>query len=67
VKKTVLKFVFFKFHLCRYVAARLLDTHDTQMLLVPLLEERPWVRRRKASGSDKPVSVGLYKLNPVDP
>ena len=25
--------------------ARLLDTHDVQMLLVPLLEERPWVRR----------------------
>ena len=27
------------------VMARLLDTHDVQMLLVPLLEERPWVRR----------------------
>ena len=34
-----------------YAAARLLDTHDTQMLLVPLLEERPWARRRKVSGS----------------
>ena len=34
------------------VMARMLDTHDTQMLLVPLLEERPWVRRRKnPSGS----------------
>ena len=44
-----------------YAAARLLDTHDTQMLLVPLLEERPWARRRKVSGSaaaggNKPIT-----------
>eukprot|EP00227_Mantoniella_beaufortii_P000577 CAMPEP_0197611384 /NCGR_PEP_ID=MMETSP1326-20131121/55248_1 /TAXON_ID=1155430 /ORGANISM="Genus nov. species nov., Strain RCC2288" /LENGTH=573 /DNA_ID=CAMNT_0043180021 /DNA_START=209 /DNA_END=1926 /DNA_ORIENTATION=- len=32
------------------VMARLLDTHDSVMLLVPLLEERPWVRRRKPNG-----------------
>lgn len=41
------------------VMARLLDTHDTQMLLVPLLEERPWVRRRKVSvggSGGKPIT-----------
>ena len=44
------------------VMARLLDTHDTQMLLVPLLEERPWMRRRKkitggsSGGNNKPVT-----------
>lgn len=33
------------------VTARLLDTHDAQMLLAPLLDKRPWVRRRRdASG-----------------
>ena len=37
--------------------ARMLDTHDTQMLLVPLLEERPWVRRRKnpSSSGGRPI------------
>lgn len=41
------------------VMARLLDTHDTQMLLVPLLEARPWMRRRKVSGAGaggKPIT-----------
>ena len=39
------------------VMARMLDTHDTQMLLVPLLEERPWVRRRKnpSSSGGRPI------------
>lgn len=27
------------------VMARMLDTHDTIVQLVPLLEERPWMRR----------------------
>ena len=41
----------------RVMAARMLDTHDTQMLLVPLLEERPWVRRRKnpSSSGGRPI------------
>jgi hypothetical protein len=28
------------------VMARMLDTHDTIVQLVPLLEERPWVRTK---------------------
>jgi len=36
------------------VMARMLDTHDTIVQLVPLLEERPWMRRRsKGQGKDK--------------
>ena len=32
----------------------MLDTHDTIVQLVPLLEERPWVRRRvKGEGKAK--------------
>jgi hypothetical protein len=38
------------------VMARLLDTHDCQMLLAPLLEKRPWVRRKKVPGSDQTVA-----------
>ena len=30
------------------VMARMLDTHDTIVQLVPLLEERPWMRRSDA-------------------
>ena len=33
------------------VLARLLDTHDTIVQLVPLLEDKPWVRRRDSSTS----------------
>ena len=38
------------------VMARLLDTHDAQTLLAPLLEKRPWVRRRLDKSSGKTVS-----------
>ena len=38
------------------VMARLLDTHDSVMLLVPLLEERPWIRRRKLPNTAKPFT-----------
>lgn len=37
------------------VMARLLDTHDCQTLLAPLLEKQPWVRRRTL-GSGKQVT-----------
>jgi hypothetical protein len=36
--------------------ARLLDTHDAQTLLAPLLEKRPWVRRRVDKSSGKTMS-----------
>ena len=38
------------------VMARLLDTHDAQMLLVPLLEERPWLRRVPGKGGGRDVN-----------
>ena len=38
------------------VMARLLDTHDAQTLLAPLLEKRPWVRRRVDKSSGKTMS-----------
>jgi hypothetical protein len=38
------------------VMARLLDTHDAQSLLAPLLDKRPWVRKRKDTKSGSVVS-----------
>merc|ERR1719329_2140158 len=32
------------------VTTRLLETHDVLMLLVPLMEKAPWVRRNRVTG-----------------
>lgn len=43
------------------VMARMLDTHDTIVQLVPLLEERPWVRRRKkGTGKDRKNTMEVW-------
>jgi hypothetical protein len=49
------------------VTARLLDTHDAQMLLVPLLERRPWARRRKnpKAGAQTPAGRAAAYVSEV--
>lgn len=39
------------------VMARLLDTHDAQTLLAPLLDKKPWSRRRKISGGQTVTEI----------
>ena len=64
---TVLRYLTDRIDGALCVTARLLDTHDAQMLLVPLLERRPWARRRKnpKAGAQTPAGRAAAYVSEV--
>jgi hypothetical protein len=54
-------------HLCEHLEClpigaqtRILDTHDYLQMIVPLIDEPPWTRRRKSSNSDAMIWEKLH-------